>query len=116
MRGGARPNSGPVKGAIYKEVTKKPRKTKPTASGEQFGKGSPTLANPIKATDIDAVDFLRTVWNDPNIEMSQRIRAAEIVHKGGGPKGKKSEREEKAKIAGSSGKFTASPPPLRVIK
>lgn len=66
--------------------------------------------------DIDASEFLRGVWNDEHIEISLRIRAAEIVFRGDGEKkGKKDEKADKAKNAGA-GKFAAGCPPLALVK
>jgi len=67
--------------------------------------------------DMEAADYLRKVWNDPSIDATLRIRAAEIVFKEGGGKGKgkKDEKADRAKQAGS-GKFSASAPPqLKVV-
>ena len=66
--------------------------------------------------DLEAYDYLRTVWNDPDMDPSLRIRAAEIVFRGtDAPKGKKDEKAERAKAAGQ-GKFAAGRPPLAVVK
>jgi len=70
----------------------------------------------VNKTDLDAYDFLRGVWNDSNVEISLRIRAAEIVFKGAEEKkGKKDEKADRAAKAGS-GKFAPSAPPvLKVV-
>jgi hypothetical protein len=66
----------------------------------------------VNKLDLEAYDYLRQVWNDPSIEVSLRIRAAEIVFKGAEEKrGKKDEKADRAKAAGS-GKFAASKPPM----
>ena len=68
-----------------------------------------------EAGTLDADEYLRQVWNDPSIDHSLRIRAAEIIAKGPEKKGKKDEKADRAKAAGS-GKFKASAPPvLKVI-
>jgi len=68
------------------------------------------------STDLEAGEFLRKVWNDPQVDMALRIRAAEVAHKeAGGPKGKKDEKKGKAEEAGK-GRFAASRPPLSVVK
>lgn len=67
-------------------------------------------------TDLEAGEYLRQVWNDPNIEISLRIRAAEIVVRVAAEKmGKKDEKAERARAAGV-GKFQAGRPPLSVVK
>ena len=75
----------------------------------------PDIEN-LDPQDKDAYDFLRGVWNDPTVEISLRIRAAEIVFRGGdGKRGKKNEKSERAKKAGA-GKFAAGRPPLALVK
>lgn len=65
---------------------------------------------------IEAVEFLRQVWNDPNVEISLRIRAAEIAYKAAEVKlGKKDEKAERARAAGQ-GKFAAMADRLKVVK
>lgn len=64
--------------------------------------------------DLEAGEFLRKVWNDPNVDMSLRIKAAEVAHKES-PKGKKDERADRAKQA-SQGKFAAGKAPVRLVK
>lgn len=79
-----------------------------------LGEGKPPVT--METIELEAPQYLRRVWNDPNIETVLRIRAAEIIVKGdGGEKGIKEKRNERAKTAGS-GKFRASVPPLRVVK
>jgi hypothetical protein len=67
--------------------------------------------------DLEASEFLRQTWKDPNVEISLRIRAAEIAFRGSDEKrGKKDERADRAKAAGA-GKFAPSAPPaLKVVK
>lgn len=73
-------------------------------------------AEKVEIGDLEAGEFLRSVWNDPRIKYDLRIRAAEVVLRTeGAKKGKKDEREEKAKNAGG-GKFAAGAPPLRAVK
>jgi hypothetical protein len=67
-------------------------------------------------TDIEAHEYLRQVWNDPNVETALRIRAAEIIAKGPESKlGKKDLKDVKAKQAGG-GKFASMGDRLRVVK
>lgn len=69
-----------------------------------------------KTSDLEAGEFLRTVWNNPKEEMALRIRAAEVVIKGAGDKsGKKDEKADRAKQAGS-GKFASMSHQLKVVK
>jgi hypothetical protein len=66
-------------------------------------------------TDLEAHEYLRQVWNDPNVETALRIRAAEIAFKGPESKlGKKDLKDVKAKQAGA-GRFAASAPPQLAI-
>lgn len=66
--------------------------------------------------DIDASEFLRGVWNDQSVEISLRIRAAEIVFRNDvEKKGKKEEQAGKAKQA-EAGKFAPMAPPLKLVK
>jgi hypothetical protein len=66
--------------------------------------------------DLEAHEYLRQVWNDPNCETSLRIRAAEIAFKGPESKlGKKDLKDVKAKQAGG-GKFASMGDRLRVVK
>jgi len=75
----------------------------------------PDIEN-LDPQDKDAYDFLRGVWNDPTVEISLRIRAAEIVFRNDGEKkGKKDEKADKAKQAGA-GKFAAGRPPITLVK
>jgi hypothetical protein len=67
-------------------------------------------------TDLEAHEYLRQVWNDPNVETALRIRAAEIIAKGPESKlGKKDMKDVKAKQAGG-GKFASMGDRLRVVK
>lgn len=82
---------------------------------EMKGAEKPDLDN-LDAKDVDAAEFLRGVWNDPKVEISLRIRAAEIVFRGDGEKkGKKNEKADKAKSAGA-GRFASGKPPLKLVK
>ena len=75
----------------------------------------PDLDN-LDKKDIDASDFLRGVWNDQNVDISIRVRAAEIVFKGADDKkGKKDEKADKAKQA-AGGKFASMGDRLRIVK
>lgn len=75
----------------------------------------PDLDN-LDKKDIDASEFLRGVWNDQSVEISLRIRAAEIVFRNDGEKkGKKDEKADRAKQAGG-GKFAAGRPPITLVK
>jgi hypothetical protein len=70
---------------------------------------------PAECVDLEAEEYLRKVWNDPNMDPALRIRAAEIAFKGSeGKLGKKEVKDKAAKAAGS-GKFAASAPPLKLV-
>ena len=80
---------------------------------EQTGEGKTETSTEI----LDAEEFLRKVWNDPNVDMALRIRAAEVVHKeAGGPKGKKEDAKERAKRAASGIFAPGKPPKLEVVR
>lgn len=67
-------------------------------------------------TDLEAHEYLRQVWNDPTIEVSLRIRAAEIAFKGPGEKlGKKDIQSNEAKDA-ATGDFASMKNRLKVVK
>lgn len=86
--------------------------------GGELSAGLAEKAPPLEQTagDMEAHEYLRRVWNDPNIEPALRIRAAEIVFKGAAEKmGKKDEKNDRAKQAGA-GRFAAGKPPLSVVK
>jgi hypothetical protein len=71
---------------------------------------------PKEANDLEAHEYLRQVWNDPDVETALRIRAAEIIAKGPESKlGKKDMKDVKAKQAGG-GKFASMGDRLRVVK
>lgn len=66
---------------------------------------------------LDSTAFLVKAMNDQNVDMALRIRAAEILRKDDGEKkGKKEQREERAKAAGSGRFRTGEPPQLKVVK
>lgn len=65
---------------------------------------------------LEAGEFLRQVWNDPSVEISLRIRAAEIAFRVAAEKlGKKDEKNEAAKAAGA-GRFASMADRLKVVK
>ena len=66
--------------------------------------------------DLEAAEYLRRVWNDPNANSELRVKAAEVMLRvAAEKKGKKEEAAERAKAAGS-GKFKAGVPPIKVVK
>lgn len=119
MRGGYRPGSGPVKGTKYK-----PRKSK--TEGEKTVKlpKKPKVPKDIqveaKKERKDPLTYMLDVMNDTGAEDERRdrmaIAAAPFVHsrKAEG-KGKKEEKDDKAKKA-ASGKFAPSRPPVALVK
>lgn len=65
---------------------------------------------------LEAGEFLRQVWNDAGVEISLRIRAAEIAFRVAAEKvGKKDEKNEAAKRAGA-GRFASMADRLKVVK
>ena len=68
-----------------------------------------------KLEDLEADEYLRAVWNNPDIETSLRIRAAEIVVRSGPAMGKKDELNERARTAGA-GRFGSGRAPLALMK
>lgn len=70
---------------------------------------------PPTGEDLEAADYLRKVWNDPHMDPDLRVKAAEIVLRAaGGKKGKKDEKQDRAKTAGA-GRFAAGAPPLKLV-
>ena len=110
-RGGYRPGSGPKKGAKYNKG-----ETKSTKGGDI----PDDIKKEAEAANMDPLDYMLKVMNDPDAEPERRdrmaIAAAPFVHprKGEG-KGKKDERDERAKAAGS-GKFAAGRAPISLVK
>lgn len=104
-RGGYRPGSGPKKGTKYKTRSSK---NEPKDDLEKENKQAAEV-------DLEADVYLRTVWNDPKVDTVLRIKAAEIVIRGGEKKGKKTEKSDRARQAGQ-GKFAPSKPPLNLVK
>lgn len=129
-RGGTRPGSGPQKGAKYKpratkeqkpDAVKKPKKEK--AFKEQpDAKDTDGLVTVIdqQPENLAPLEYMLRVMNDPGETAARRAWAAQSAapychpRKGEGA-GKKEEREQKAKTAGT-GRFSASPPPLKLVK
>ena len=72
------------------------------------------------AENLNPLDYMLKVMNDPTAEKERRdrmaIASAPFIHaRAGEGKGKKDEKEERAKLA-SQGKFSPSKPPLRMVK
>ena len=110
-RGGYRPNSGPKKGTKYK---------KRTTAAVKTPKIPQDIIDEAKAEDLEPLEYMLKVMNDPKAAEDRRdrmaIASAPFVHsrKGEG-QGKKEDRDEKAKQAGA-GKFQSGRPPLKVVK
>jgi hypothetical protein len=66
-------------------------------------------------TDLEAHEYLRQVWNDPEVETSLRIRAAEIIAKGPEKLGKKDIQNNNAREA-ATGEFASMKNRLKVVK
>lgn len=108
-RGGYRPNSGPKKGAKYNKSGEKTVKSDIPAD----------IQDEAAAENLDPLSYMLKVMNDPNAEKERRDRmavaAAPFCHsrKGEG-QGKKQEKDDRAKAAGS-GRFASSAPPRLVV-
>ena len=75
-------------------------------------------ANRMKAEpeNLGADEFLKGVWNNPAVDISLRIRAAEVVFRStADAKGKKEIKEDRAKGA-VQGKFAPSKQPIALVK
>lgn len=129
-RGGHRPGSGPQKGAKYKpRATKeqkpaaieKPKKEKASADQPEI-KDTDGLVTVIdqQPENLAPLEYMLRVMNDPGETDARRAWAAQSAapychsRKGEGA-GKKEEKADRAKTAGT-GKFAASPPPLKLVK
>ena len=110
-RGGYRPGSGPQKGTKYNKGGAKTPKKRDVPED---------IKKEAKAANMDPLDYMLKVMNDEDAEPERRdrmaIAAAPFMHprKGEG-KGKKDERDERAKAA-SSGKFSAGRAPISLVK
>lgn len=69
--------------------------------------------------DMTPLEYMLQVMRDPEADPAARramaVAAAPLVHAKLGEKGKKQDKEDRAKRAGS-GKFAPSAPPLKVVK
>lgn len=70
--------------------------------------------------NLTPLDYMLKVMNDPNADKDRRdkmaVAAAPFMHpRQGEGKGKKEDKADRAKEAGK-GRFSASPPPLKVVK
>ena len=110
-RGGYRPNSGPPKGTKYR-----PRGTKKDAKKPEIPED---IQEEAAAENLDPLTYMLRVMNDPDAETDRRdrmaIAAAAFVHPRQGEGSKKSDKENRARTAGS-GKFSPGKPPLTRIK
>ena len=131
--GGYRPNSGPQKGTKYKpratkhpEVKvrqKNPRTVKPKVSAplpEESPVLSPEDAKQAALENLTPLEYLLREMNDTSVDKTRRDKLAAIAApfchpRAGENKGKKEEKESRAKAA-AGGRFAASPAPLKVIK
>jgi hypothetical protein len=114
--GGARPNSGPMKGAKYK--------TKGTANAPKKKRsGIPEdIITEAAAENMTPLDYMLKVMNDPNEKDNTRKdrmaqAAAPYCHprKGEAGTGKKDEQNDRA-ISAAKGKFSAGRAPLALVK
>lgn len=110
-RGGYRPNSGPKKGTKYR----------PRGSKKEPKPKIPKDVNQEAADqNLSPLDFMLRVMRDPDADEATRnrmaIAAAPFIHpRAGEGKGKKEEKADRAKAAGS-GKFAPARAPLSVVK
>jgi len=115
--GGYRPGAGRRPG--IKETKPRARRKKPPEI-EQPAKPEGKKQGAAAPENLTPLDFMLKIMNDPKEPDSRRdrmaIAAAPFVHarKSEG-KGKKEEKNEKAKAAGS-GKFSPAKPPFKLIK
>ena len=117
-RGGYRPGAGRPKGK------KSEKGGKPTKARPKQAKKNPEIPSDIvaeaAAENMLPLDYMLKVMRDPEADLARRDRmataAAPFVHprKGEGA-GKKEDKEERAKKAGS-GRFAPAAPPLKVVK
>jgi phage terminase small subunit len=123
-RGGYRPGSGPQKGTKYGPRAKKVPGA-PKRARKPKAQKPPEVPEDIKAEaaaeNLDPLSYMLKVMNDKDADAGRRDRmavaAAPFVHprKGEGA-GKKDEKSDRARAAGS-GKFApALPPKLSVVK
>ena len=112
-RGGYRPGSGPQKGTKYKkrgDKTEKPKKDKIPSD----------ILEEAKSENLMPLDYMLKVMNDGNEPKERRdrmaIAAAPFCHaRIAEGKGKKQEKDDKAKTAGA-GKFAPGRPPIALVK
>lgn len=122
MKGGYRPGGGRPKGS----KDKKPRKRrsdagKPKAIATQKQpKLPPDVQQEAADENLSPLDYMLKIMRDRNQPADRRDRMAQLaapfVHpRAGESKGKKEEKADRAKAAGS-GKFAPARPPLSVVK
>ena len=122
-RGGYRPGSGPQKGAKYRpRVPKAEGEQKKQQPKQRKEKGIPVdIENEAKAKRLTPLQYMLDVMNDKTEKDTARkdrmaVAAAPFVHpRISEGKGKKEEKDDKAKKAGA-GKFSAGPPPLKLVQ
>ena len=113
-RGGYRPGSGPKKGTKYKlragAKAKKPKKAAIPAD----------IMDAAKVAGMTPVDYMLAIMRDVKADADRRDKMAQwaapyVNPKVGEGKGKKQEREDRAKQAGV-GMYAPRTPPLKVVK
>ena len=122
-RGGTRPGAGRPPGA-KDSVKRKPKGGKQTRKTRKR-KPKPSIPDDIikdaKSANLDPLTYMLKVMNDESVEPSRRDRmamaAAPFIHaRPGEGKGKKAEKDERAKAA-SAGRFAPNAPPsLKAVK
>jgi hypothetical protein len=109
-RGGFRPGAGRKKGS----------KASPDGKKKKQGEIPADIQAEAESANLSPLDYMLQVMRDDNADPERRdrmaIAAAPFVHaRRGEGKGKKEDREERAKSAGS-GKFSPGKAPVRLVK
>ncbi len=113
-KGGYRINAGRPKGSKTKI------KSKLKSKNDQISDMLNDFWGNVQAENLDPLDYMLKIMNDPNEPKERRdrmaIAAAPFCHaKATEGKGKKQEQEIRAKAA-CAGKFAAGKPPLKLLK
>lgn len=129
-RGGARPGAGrkpkpkseptPPKNPARVFTEADGRKGPDESTNFPFGTLPPEPEKPpLDLSGLTPLGYLLGIVRDEGADTKTRIQAAAIaapyVHAKPSDAGKKAAKQQKAKEVAASGKFTASPPPLRVV-
>ena len=108
-------------GTTFNKIVKAPAAQQPAADAPQAADSddSPGFDLNKALSFSDPKAFLLAAMNDHEADSKLRVDAAKalmpFMHPRKGETGKKTERENAAKVAGA-GRFGASPPPLKAVK